>query len=108
MKKVLIDTTKRYEKSVELVVDGNTVIREFGDIDIVGSIQKILDKNNLPIDNIDEITANPGPGSFTGIKVGVTIANVLNWALGKKKVGELQVPEYGREPIITPPKYTTQ
>ena len=44
---------------------------------------------------------NKGPGSFTGIKIGVTIANVLNWALGKKKISELVVPDYGREPNIT-------
>ena len=58
----------------------------------------------LKAKDITEYESNPGPGSFTGLKIGTTIANVFNWALGKKKINELALPEYGREPNITPRK----
>ena len=55
--------------------------------------------------DIDVIKANPGPGSFTGLKIGVTVANILNWALGKKKFSEMMLPEYGSEPNIHQTKW---
>ena len=61
-------------------------------------IEKLLQKNNLNISQIDEIKINKGPGSFTGLRVGVSIANALSFLLkipvNKKKVGELEEPVY--------------
>ena len=61
-------------------------------------IEKLLKKNNLNISQIDEIKINKGPGSFTGLRVGVSIANALSFLLkipvNKKKVGELEEPVY--------------
>ncbi len=100
MLKILIDTTKRYEKSVKLL-DGERVVGEkFGDLDVVSSISELLVENNLKVSDIESFEANPGPGSFTGLKIGVTIANTLNWVLGKKKVSELTYPNYGSDPNI--------
>lgn len=101
MYKVFIDTTKRENRRVILYKDAEELDSSAGSIDIVSEIQKLLDKHKLSVREIDEFEANPGPGSFTGIKVGVTIANTLNWALGKKKLSELQQPEYGGEPNIS-------
>ena len=46
---------------------------------------------------ITEIEVNPGPGSFTGLRVGVAIANALGFALGVpvngRNVGCLDVVE---------------
>ncbi len=100
MRKILIDTSKRYEKSVRLFKDDKLVGEKLGDIDINVSIRELLRKARLKLKDIDKIEANPGPGSFTGLKIGVTVANVLNWALGKKKISELSYPKYGSEPNI--------
>lgn len=112
MYKVLIDTTQRNAKKVSLVdmrdikdkedkKEEKIVSQREGNIDIVSSIREILKENSLDLSDIDEFIPNTGPGSFTGIKVGVTIANVLNWILGKKSITNLYIPEYGKEPNIT-------
>jgi len=109
MYKIKIDASKRREKEVRLVKiedDAEVIVAEKkGDIDIVVTIKDLLDENNVPIENIDEFVSNLGPGSFTGLKIGATIANVLNWALGRKTIQELDVPEYGRDPNITLKKF---
>ena len=101
MYKILIDTTQRYKKSVRLLSDGKVTAEKFGDIDVVTSIKEILTEKDLGFENIERFDVNSGPGSFTGIKIGVTIANVLNWALGKVGLSDLVEPNYGREPNIT-------
>ena len=44
-------------------------------------INEILKKEGKKIKEIKEIEVNTGPGSFTGLRVGVSVANALGWAL---------------------------
>ncbi len=61
-------------------------------------IDKILKINNLKLKDINEIKVNTGPGSFTGLRVGISIANALGFflkiSINGKKVGELVEPKY--------------
>lgn len=41
------------------------------------NITVLLDRNNVSIDEIDEIVCVKGPGSFTGLRIGVTIAKTM-------------------------------
>ncbi len=50
-------------------------------------VEKILKKNNLKPQELDEILVNTGPGSFTGTRVGVAIANALGFGLDVKVNG---------------------
>lgn len=63
-------------------------------------IDKVLKDYNLKIEEIDEIKVNTGPGSYTGIRVGVAIANALGLVLkipiNGKKIGELVTPVYNK------------
>jgi len=47
-------------------------------------IVKMLNNNNIKPNDIDEIIVVNGPGSFTGIRIGITIAKTYAWSLNKK------------------------
>lgn len=55
--------------------------------DMSSKILPIIDNGlkccNLKLENIDKIFVVNGPGSFTGIRVGVTVAKTISWALKK-------------------------
>lgn len=65
---------------------------------LLSLINQIMEKTGTLINQITEIEVNLGPGSFTGLKVGVSVANALSWALkipiNGRKVGELVEPKY--------------
>ena len=44
-------------------------------------IEKTLQDNNVKLNSIELIAVVVGPGSFTGIRVGLTIAKVYAWSL---------------------------
>ena len=109
MYKIYIDTTERYKKKVSLkeVTDAGEAIisQKEGEIDVVSTIKDLLEEAKLQVSDIDEVIPNKGPGSFTGLKVGVTIANLINWFNKKKSIKELDMPEYGAEPNIQQKKF---
>jgi tRNA threonylcarbamoyladenosine biosynthesis protein TsaB len=49
-------------------------------------LQDLLNRNGLGIAGIDRYAAASGPGSFTGVRVGLTLAKGLAFATGKKVV----------------------
>lgn len=61
-------------------------------------IERLLQKHGLSLKDIDQIEVNTGPGSFTGLRVGIAVANALSFALkipvNKKKVGKFVEPTY--------------
>lgn len=67
---------------------------------VLSLINEILKKHSTSINQITAIEANTGPGSFTGLRVGVAVANALGWTLkipvnGKKVfAGEMIEPRY--------------
>jgi tRNA threonylcarbamoyladenosine biosynthesis protein TsaB len=59
-------------------------------------IEELLNEHKLRLSDITEITVAMGPGSFTGLRVGATVANALGYLLdipvnGKKS---LAIPTY--------------
>lgn len=70
---------------------------------ILGFIQKTLTSLGKTPQDITSIEVNPGPGSFTGTRVGVAIANALGFALKLPVNGQTSPvePIYSQEPNIT-------
>lgn len=65
---------------------------------ILPLIAKILNKAKLATADIDEINVEKGPGSYTGLRVGISIANALSFSgltkVNGKKVGKIELPQY--------------
>lgn len=53
----------------------------------VEGIQHCLAEARLELGDVDGFVADLGPGSFTGVKVGVTLVKTLAWATGKPAAG---------------------
>lgn len=98
-----IDTTKREKVTVQLfdqklgLKDKLVQTQKLGSQVLLPMIIKILKKNKKSFKDLTAIEVNPGPGSFTGTRIGVSVANVLGFALnisvnGKK--GKIVLPEY--------------
>lgn len=87
-------------------------------------IDKILDKSSISLGDIGGIVCFKGPGSFTGLRIGLSVANALAYSQnipvvtrsGDKwlergiddllagKNDKIAAPEYGSPANTTPPK----
>lgn len=83
MAKLFIDTSKSDEIIVAL--DDKKVTEEAKknkSQKLLTTIDKLLSETGKNLDDLTEIEVNPGPGSFTGLRVGLSVANALGWSLG--------------------------
>lgn len=98
---------------------GNRLSRE-----LLERIERLLQKHQYHLIDITGIIAYKGPGSFTGLRIGLTVANALayahyvpitgatgdNWIndsldkLPDTEPGGQILPEYGSEANITSPR----
>lgn len=81
--KLKIDTTD--SEKITIAIDGEEYVtsakRERAQ-KLLPFIADTLKSKNADIHDITEIEVATGPGSFTGIRVGVSVANALGYALG--------------------------
>lgn len=54
---------------------------------LMPAIEQTLKKANLKKEDVDVFCCSLGPGSFTGIRIGVATAKAFAYALGKKVLG---------------------
>jgi len=87
MKTLYIDSADNKEVTVGLFINGRKyivrkkLIRQKAQI-VLPLIEKLLKKRSIRLQDLDSIEVNPGPGSFTGVRVGVSVANALSYTLG--------------------------
>ncbi len=56
---------------------------------IFSYIREVLDKNNKEWSDIDGIGVFKGPGSFTGLRIGISVANTISDAQAISIVGSI-------------------
>lgn len=86
MDTLLIDTADNKRITVGLRTDGKEyrVARKIGVKKaqvVLSLIDALLKKQSVSLNEIEAIEVNTGPGSFTGLRVGVSVANALGFAL---------------------------
>jgi len=77
-----IDTSQREDVTISL--DGQvfkTASKKEKSQRLLPFIDEVLRKKKLSLKDLTEIKVNTGPGSFTGLKVGVSVAQALGWSL---------------------------
>ncbi len=114
----------KYKQSEKLLVGIERMIETHCNASLHNKKQRGWAYSNTPLQKLEGIIAVKGPGSFTALRIGLTTANVMAFALGipiigvmdgelnkvveegmgklgKAKVGSYVMPEYGMEPNIT-------
>lgn len=87
--KLYMDTSSSEEITIKL--DGKifkTKARKEKSQKLLPFIDEILKKEKKKVEDIKEIEVNTGPGSFTGLRIGVSVANAIGWALDIPVNGE--------------------
>lgn len=54
---------------------------------LLKAIDSLLKSVNYSMSDIDYLAVDAGPGSFTGLRIGISVIKGLAWALGKKVIG---------------------
>lgn len=86
-------------------------------------IEELLKSQGKELKDIQGIVAFKGPGSFTGLRIGLTVANALSYSLGVPVIAtggtwiedgietllagkgqKAAVPDYGSDAHVTPPR----
>lgn len=83
MKKMLIDTSNLDFIEVGLEIDGKRInikkkIKRGSQLTL-NLIDQLLKKQRIGINEIEKIEIKTGPGSFTGLRVGIAIANTFSF-----------------------------
>jgi tRNA threonylcarbamoyladenosine biosynthesis protein TsaB len=112
-----------YEDSEKIAYEVWYAHRELS-VTIHDKVATILEASNKRLEDLSGIIGFAGPGSFTGLRIGLTVANTLAYSLEKPIVAtkgetwitdgvtrlqggdydEIALPEYGGEANITKQK----
>ncbi len=112
MKILGIDTSSKF-LSIALTEDSNIIVEHSLLLDrrhsslLVPEISKILKKKNLSIDDIDAFIVGLGPGSFTGLRIGVSTIKGFGITtkkpcIGVSSIDALALNANGNESTIVP------
>ena len=73
--------------------------------DLLPKIDRLLNLHDIKIDDLSAILVNPGPGSFTGSRIGVVTATTLAWSLDVPVLAS-ENPQKSMKELIPKNKYS--
>lgn len=96
---LFIDTTDKEKAIVGLLLDKKKIKieekkKDFSSQIVLSLISRVIKDSKIKPEDLSEIEVKTGPGSFTGIRVGISIANALGFALS--------IPVNGKQQIVNP------
>lgn len=94
--KLYIDTSSSEEIIIELNNERFTAkAKQEKSQRLLPFIEEVIKSRGITMQDITEIEVHIGPGSFTGLRVGVSVAQALGWVLdipvNGKKVGTEEI-----------------
>ena len=111
MKTLVIDTCTN--RIIVALADNSTIFSFCNEIVenqmsniIMEKVEKCFQEAGLEPTDVDRILVAVGPGSYTGIRIGVTIAKTFAWALKREIIPisslEIMVSGYGDQKLLVP------
>ena len=91
--KILAIDTATMSCSAAIVADGllraelNTVTNQTHSKHLMDMIHTVCDMSEIKIAEVDGFAVTIGPGSFTGLRIGISTIKGLAWSLNKPVVG---------------------
>ncbi len=91
MKILVLDTSSKYlslavAEDNKILSQTHRLLDRKHSLQVVPLIEKILRKTKLPLKKIDGFCVSKGPGSFTGLRIGITCIKGLAYVLQKPVV----------------------
>lgn len=90
MRSICIDSSRNNKSIVSYIKDDRLLFTSEAYVDkdlsssLLPSIEKCLSVDDSDISLLDRIYVINGPGSFTGLRIGITIAKIIAWSLNKE------------------------
>ena len=111
MKTLVIDTCTN--RIIVALADNSTIFSFCNEIIenqmsnvIMEKVEKCFQEANMKPTDVERVLVAVGPGSYTGIRIGVTIAKTCAWALKKEIIPisslEVMVSGYNEEKLLVP------
>lgn len=87
----------------ELIVSGQLSGEMMHTSELLPAIERFLWAQDWPADSITDVFVSIGPGSFTGLRIGVTVARTLAWSIGARIVAVPTVDSLARNALAADP-----
>ena len=71
--------------------------------ELIPAIDELARGQGWPVDSLTDVFVSIGPGSFTGLRIGVTLARTLSWSIGARIVAVPTVDCLARNALAADP-----
>ena len=82
--KLFLNTSVAKKAVASLIDEKEKVVNQETASEPLIAIEALLKRTKTKLEDLDEISSHPGPGSFTGLRIGSAVVQTLNFVLGKK------------------------